>query len=128
MILLDIDDILEIHKIVIEETGGDDGIRDYGMIESALYSTEAGFGDYHKYPSIEKKVARLCYGITMNHGFVDGNKRTAVNAMLSMLKLNNIDMLYSQKELVEIMLSLASGNIGYDQMLNWIKEHEFKAR
>ena len=52
MILLDIDDILEIHKIVIEGTGGDDGIRDYGIIESALYSIEAGFGDYQKYPSI----------------------------------------------------------------------------
>ena len=124
MILLDIDDILEIHKIVIEETGGDDGIRDYGMIESALYSTEAGFGDYQNNPSIEEKAARLCYGITMNHGFVDGNKRTAVNAMLSMLKLNNIDMLYSQKELVETMLSLASGNIGYEEMLKWVKEHK----
>ena len=124
MILLDLDDILLIHKIVIEETGGDDGVRDLGMIESALYSTEAGFSDFEKYPSIEEKAARLCYGITMNHGFIDGNKRTATNAMLTLLKLNNVNMFYSQKELVETILSLASGGIGYEEILKWIIEHK----
>ena len=124
MILFSLEDILLIHKIVIEETGGEDGIKDLGLIESALYSTEAGFEVYQKYPSPEEKAARLCYGIAMNHGFVDGNKRTATDAMLSLLKINGISMFYSQLELTETILNLASGNIGYDELLLWIKNHE----
>ena len=123
MILLELDDLLLLHQIAIQQYGGAPEVRDKGLVESALLSTEAGFGEYSKYPTLEEKAARLCYSIVLNHGFVDGNKRTGAAAMLTMLKMNGVRLVYSQKELAELVLAVAAGDKGYNDLLNWIVDH-----
>ena len=124
MILLTIEEILSLHEKLIDKTGGSRGIRDMGLLESAVYSTETSFDDIEQYPSVEEKAARLMFALTSNHAFVDGNKRIGVFVMLITLELNGISLTFSQKELVEIGLSAANGSWNYDKNLDWIKQHE----
>ena len=78
--------ILLLHKILAEATGGSVGVRDEAMLDSALESAYAGFGDKEFYPTKEEKGARLGYALISNHAFVDGNKRIGIYVMLSFLK------------------------------------------
>lgn len=71
-----------LHAQLIAETGGAEGVRDEGLLESALYAPFQSFGDRDVYPSIQQKAARLGIGLTKNHAFVDGNKRIGAHAML----------------------------------------------
>lgn len=81
-----IEQIIEMHGILIRRTGGLDGIRDRGLIESALARASAGFGDYERYTGVEAKAAALAHGLGSNHGFIDGNKRVGVAVMLLILR------------------------------------------
>ena len=123
MNLLTTDDIIRLHKGIIAETGGDSGIREVGMIDSAVNSIYGGFGGHELYPTLEEKAARLCYGLTTNHGFVDGNKRVGTVAMLVTLKINGINMAYSGKELTTLILDVAKSQATYEDVLNWIRNH-----
>ncbi len=120
MILLNISEILSIHSKLIMKTGGTDGVRDIGLLESAVYSAAGAFGDEEVYSAVEEKSARLCFAIISNHAFVDGNKRIGILIMLMTLKLNKIKIAYTQKELIDLGLSVAAGSIGYDEILKWI--------
>ncbi|MBQ4598441.1 MAG: type II toxin-antitoxin system death-on-curing family toxin [Clostridia bacterium] len=124
MILLTVDEIISLHAKLIERTGGSDGLRDMGLLESAVYSAQGSFGEEEAYPTIEEKAARLLYALVNNHAFVDGNKRIGVFVMLMTLKLNGVDLDYTQVELVEVGLSVASGAWEYSAVLNWIKQHQ----
>ena len=124
MILLTVDEIISLHAKLIERTGGSDGLRDMGLLESAVYSAQGSFGEEEAYPTIEAKAARLLYALVNNHAFVDGNKRIGVFVMLMTLKLNSVDLSYTQAELVEVGLSVASGAWDYSAVLNWIKQHQ----
>lgn len=75
------------------------------------------------YPSIQAKAAQLCYGLVKNHAMVDGNKRLGTHVMLVFLALNGYELAYSQKELSDMILELASGKIGADELLQWIIGH-----
>lgn len=123
MMLLTIDEIVRIHQKIIKATGGSPELRDKGLLESAIYSTEASFDDIEIYPSAEEKAARLSYAIINNHSFVDGNKRIGIVVMLITLQLNNVNIQYSQKELIYLGVQIASGDINYNQIFQWIKEH-----
>lgn len=85
------DQILLLHHALIEETGGLDGLRDEGLLESALDAPFQSFGETDVYPSIQQKGARLGFGLIQNHAFVDGNKRIGAHAMLVFLSLNGIE-------------------------------------
>lgn len=85
------DQILLLHHALIEETGGLDGLRDEGLLESALDAPFQSFGETDVYPSIQQKGARLGFGLIQNHAFVDGNKRIGALAMLVFLSLNGIE-------------------------------------
>ena len=124
MILLTIEEILSLHEKLINKTGGSQGIRDMGLLESAVYSTETSFEDTELYQSVEEKAARLMFALTSNHAFVDGNKRIGVFVMLMTLDLNGISLKFSQKELIELGLSVADGTWHYEIILDWIKKHE----
>lgn len=124
MILLIIDEIISLHGKLISQTGGLDGLRDIGLLESAVCSASGSFEDIEQYPSVEEKSARLAFAIINNHAFVDGNKRVGILVMLMTLKLNNIAITYSQAELIELGLSIASGKQKYQDVYNWIKEHK----
>lgn len=115
--------VLLLHKLIAEETGGSIGVRDEGLLESALESAFAGFGEQEFYPSKEEKGARLGYTLISNHAFVDGNKRIGVYIMLTFLEVNGIRLECTNEDIVEIGLSVADGSMGYEELLQWIIDH-----
>ena len=116
--------VLMLHKQLIDEYGGSPGVRDENLLESALETPFQSFGGEELYPSIQAKAARLCYGLVKNHSMVDGNKRIGAHAMLVFLALNGRELEYTQKELSNIILEIAAGSKEYDDLLQWIIEHE----
>ena len=116
--------VLLLHKLMAEATGGSVDVRDEGLLDSALESVFAGFGDKEFYPSKEEKGARLGYALISNHAFVDGNKRIGVYVMLSFLEINGVRIRCTDAELVHIGLSVADGSMGYEELLKWVNGHK----
>lgn len=116
--------IIMLHSELIRETGGVDGLRDEGLLDSALNAPFQGFGDTDIFPSLQQKGARLGYGLICNHAFVDGNKRIGAHAMLVFLSLNGIELEYTQQELSDIVLHIASGALQFEDLLMWIIQHQ----
>ncbi len=124
MIKLTKEQILLLHTQLIETTGGSDGIRDIGLLESALESPFQSYGGEELYPSIQAKAARLCYGLVKNHAMIDGNKRLGCHTMLVFLALNGYEMEYAQKELSDLVLDIAADRKQYDDILHWLLVHQ----
>lgn len=124
MIRLSKAQVIMIHEQLIKETGGVSGLRDEGMLESALNTPFQTFGGKDVYPSLQQKAARLCFGLVKNHPFVDGNKRIGAHAMLVFLALNGVELKHSQEELSDIILQAAAGEIETKDLLNWILLHQ----
>lgn len=124
MIILSKEQVLMLHERLIEVTGGSKGIRDEGMLDSALANPFQSFGGEELYPSIQAKAAQLCYGLVKNHAMLDGNKRLGTHVMLVFLALNGYELTYSQKELSDTILALAAGEIHADDLLQWIIRHQ----
>lgn len=118
------DKVLLLHQLLIEETGGEDGVRDFGLLDSALEACYATFDGKELFPSKEEKAARLGCGLVSNHAFVDGNKRIGMYVMLAFLEINGISIDVSDEEIITVGLSLAEGKMNYEALLNWIKQHE----
>ena len=116
--------ILMLHNELIRETGGSGGLRDEGLLDSALNAPFQGFGDVDSFPSLQQKVARLGYGLICNHAFVDGNKRIGAHAMLLFLSLNGIELEYTQNELSDMILDVAADNLRFEDMVKWIIKHQ----
>ena len=116
--------LLLLHEQLIEETGGSHGLRDEGLLESALSAPFQTFASYSPYPTIQQKAARLGYGLVMNHPFIDGNKRIGAHAMLTLLALNGIEIVYTQAELIHVILDVAAGKIGFEHLLMWVLDHQ----
>ena len=116
--------IVRLHTELIAQTGGSDGIRDEGMLESALLAPFQNFDGKDMYPSIQAKAARLGYGLIQNHPFIDGNKRIGTHSMLVFLALNGIELEHTQEELIETILSVASGKTDAAGLLEWILNHQ----
>lgn len=123
MILLTVEEIIMLHEKLLVTTGGLPGLRDRGLLESAVFSVNAGFEDVEQYPTAEEKAARLAYALISNHAFVDGNKRVGVLAMLMTLWLNGVALRYTQQELIDLGLAAASGAVRYNEILSWILNH-----
>ena len=124
MIILSKEQVLLLHRQLIEATGGSAGIRDERLLESALSNPFQSFGGEELYPSIQAKAAQLCFGLVKNHPMMDGNKRLGTHAMLVFLALNGYELSYSQKELSDTILAVASGEIGSTDILQWIIENQ----
>ena len=124
MILLSKEQVKLLHSQLIAETGGTDGIRDEGLLDSALNAPFQSFGGIETYPSIQQKAARLGFGLVKNHAFVDGNKRIGAHVMLLFLELNHVELDYSQDELIAVILKIASGTYGFEELFYWILEHQ----
>ena len=123
MIFFEYEQVVKIHRSLIEKTGGMDGIRDAQLLDSALKTPFQTFGGNNLYPDILDKASQLCYSLIENHPFVDGNKRIGVHLMLLFLKLNNSEVNYSQQELVDFGLDIASGKMSKNDIKEWIIEH-----
>ena len=118
-----IEQVLRIHDRLIERTGGSSGLRDVGLVESAIIRASAGYDDVELYPSTSQKAAAVGLGLICNHGFVDGNKRVGVVVMLLILTKNGIDLSYTQQELIDLGLNAAQGKLAVADVANWIERH-----
>lgn len=124
MIKFDKEKVLLLHKLVIESSGGSNGVRDVFLLDSALESVFQTFDGKELYPTKEEKGARLGYGLVSNHAFVDGNKRIGLLVMVSFLHINGIKLKFTDDELIDLGLSLASGKTDYRKLLKWIHKHK----
>ncbi len=123
MIKFSKDKVLFLHKLIAQETGGSIGVRDEGLLESALEAAFSSFGDQEFYPTKEEKGARLGYNLISNHAFVDGNKRIGMYVMLTFLEVNGIHMDCTNDDVSETGLAVASGKMNYEALLQWVKDH-----
>lgn len=126
MIKFDDEKILLMHKLLIESTGGEYGLRDYNLLDAAINSPFQTFANIELYPTKEEKAARLAYNLISYHAFVDGNKRIGILAMLSFLEINGIKVEYTDEELIELGLKVANQEIKYDDLVKSIKSHKIK--
>ncbi len=124
MIKFSKDKILLLHKLVSEQTGGDIGVRDESLIESAISSAFQTFDGEELFKTIEEKAAKLGYALISNHAFVDGNKRIGMFVMITFMEVNGIKIFSTDAEVAELGLSVAAGQNCYEDVLNWIKDHE----
>ena len=115
--------ILLLHQIMAQATGGSVGVRDEGLLESALETAFSGFGGVDFYPSKEEKGARLGYSLISNHAFVDWNKRIGMYIMLTFLEVNGIRLDCTNEDVVHAGLSVADGSMDYEGLLAWVREH-----
>lgn len=120
---LSVSEIIILHQKIADKTGGSHGIRDIGLVESAVSQAYATFGGNDLYETMEAKVAATTYSLVSNHGFVDGNKRIGIAVMLLLLQLNGYKLKYSQQELIDLGLGLAAGNIDKNDIQQWITSH-----
>lgn len=116
--------VLMLHRQLVEQTGGSNGIRDEGLLDSALSAPFQSFDSTDVYPSLQQKAARLCFGLVKNHSFVDGNKRIGVHVMLVFLALNGVELSYTQTELSDIILQVAASEKDDSGLLEWLIHHQ----
>lgn len=124
MEFIDLDNVILFHKKIVNKTGGSDGVRDLGLIESALNRGAMTLDERELYEGTEMKISVITHGLIRNHGFIDGNKRIGVAVMILLLKLNNILIRYSQLELIDLGLGVAEGKFNENDILSWIERHK----
>lgn len=123
MTVLTVEQVLKLHEMMLRSTGGAEGLRDKGALESALYHAFASFDGQDLYPTLEEKAARQAYAIIRSHPFVDGNKRVGLLVMLVFLELNGVILHFTQDELTELGFAIAAGHKGSQDILDWIRKH-----
>ncbi len=115
--------VIKIHNMLISQTGGSDGIRDEGLLESALNAPFQTFDGDYIYRTIKAKAAKLGYFLVKNHPFIDGNKRIGILVMITFLEINGVEVTCTDEELITLGLGLADGTIDDEDLLNWIIDH-----
>ena len=118
--------VLFIHARLIAETGGEHGIRDLELLQSAVNRTRTTFDGGELYPSINQKAAALIESLVNNHPFIDGNKRTGITAGVMFLLLNGYSLTVSNEELETFTLSIASGGQTVETITEWIKKNSIQ--
>lgn len=118
---LTLGEVLELHRRVIEQSGGSPDIRDLGTVETALAQPRATFGGEDLYPTLVDKASAMAYALVMNHPFVDGNKRTGHAAMEVFLVLNGHEIEASVDEQEKIFLKVASGEMKREAFTEWLR-------
>lgn len=116
--------VLLLHQLMAEATGGDVGVRDEALLESAIENIYATFDGVELYPSKEEKAAQLGFSLISNHAFVDGNKRIGMYIMLSFLELNGIRIDATNEEVAKLGLDVAGGLADSKDILKWIDDHK----
>lgn len=119
---LTIDAVLAIHRLQIAEHGGDAGVRDIGLLESAL-ARPKNVEAYEPEADIARLAASYGFGIAKNHPFIDGNKRTALVATRTFLILNGITLEATEEDKYLTFLALAEGSLSEDELVAWFRDH-----
>lgn len=117
---------LFIHTRAVKRYGGSHGVRDIGLVESAVARPQATFGGKYLYSSLFDKAAALLQSLLKNHPFVDGNKRTALSSSALFLWKNGYKLTNVHKEEVEFAIRVDNGNLIVEQISKWLKEHSVK--
>jgi death-on-curing protein len=120
---LTLGEVVTLHRAVVAATGGAEGIRDLGGLESALAQPKATFDAVDLYPATTDKAAALAFSLTMNHPFVDGNKRIAHAAMAVFLYMNGLAIEATVDEQERVMLDLAAGQMTREALTAWLAGH-----
>jgi len=110
-VFLTLGEVIEIHHDQIERYGGDPGLRDLGLLQSAIATPAAGFGGRYLHTDLFEMAAAYLFHFTQNHPFIDGNKRTGAVASLVFLSLNNVEIESDEEEFERIVLGVAQGKI-----------------
>lgn len=119
---LAIEEVLLIHERILAKFGGAGGLRDWGLLDSAVNRPRAAFEGRELYPDLFTKAAALGHSLVLNHPFIDGNKRTAWEAMKRFLGENSVRLRAPAKEIVELMLRIEDKSLGVEQIAEWLKE------
>jgi len=122
-LFLTLEQILTIHTDQIERYGGSHGLRDLGLLESAVFRPASSFGGEDLYPTIFDKAAALTHSLLLNHPFVDGNKRTAIASMILFLEINRQKFFFSEKEIIEFALWVENKKPTLEQIAGWLEKH-----
>ena len=120
---LTLGEVLELHRRIVKQSGGAEGVRELGGIQSALAQPQMTFAGQELYPTIESKAATICFSLVMNHPFVDGNKRIGHAAMETFLVLNGFELRADVDDAERLLLRLAAGQLTRDEFLDWISAH-----
>lgn len=120
---LTVNEVIEIYRRIMQQSGGAVGIRDMGALESAVAQPRMSFDTTDLYPTLVEKASALGYSLIQNHPFIDGNKRIGHAAMEVFLVLNGQEIDASVHEQVTIILQVASSQIGRDAFTNWLRTH-----
>lgn len=123
---LDKNTILAFHQDQIETYGGSPGIRDEGLLDSALAQPKASFGGEYVHKDIFEMAAVYGFHICQNHPFYDGNKRTALIAMYTFLYVNGYRLKADKKSLFAIVIDLANGKVEKKELAEYIRKHTTK--
>ena len=122
-LFLDLEEVLAIHHDQITRSGGTAGIRDLGLLQSALATPQAGVGDEYLHGDLFEMAAAYLFHIVRNHPFVDGNKRTSVTAALVFLEMNGIEIRTSDEALVKTVLAVAEGRLQKGALAEFFRRH-----
>ena len=122
-VFLTLDEVLEIHQQQIERYGGSHGIRDSAGLESAVATPQATFGGEFLHPPIPGMAAAYLFHLCQNHAFIDGNKRVGANAAITFLLMNNWEITFTEDELVDLVLSVASSRLTKSELVEILESH-----
>jgi death on curing protein len=120
---LTLDDILESHQNQIDIYGGSHGIRDLGLLESAIAQPETSFGGQYLHADVFEMAAAYLYHLVMDHPFVDGNKRVGLEAALIFLEINDTNLNASDEKLVDLVLKVTTSQVGKKEIAQFFRSH-----
>ena len=123
---LSLEQVLIIHTDQIERYGGSHGLRDLGLLESAVFRPQSSFSDQDLYPTIFNKAAALLQSLLKNYPFLEGNKRTATASTLVFLEMNSYSLKVGNKDLVEFILKIEKSDSTLEQIASWLQDHSVK--
>ncbi len=120
---LTVAEVLLMHARLVQRTGGRKGVRDVGLLESALARPKTTFDQVELYPDLWSKAAALMHSLVKNHAFVDGNKRTALTATALFLELNGQKLSATNEAVLAFTRQVVTANITLDEMALWLAEN-----
>lgn len=123
MKLLTLEQLLQLHALVIQTTGGSMGLRDLGRLEAAIAVQTQNVFSEELYPTVVDKAAALLRAIIADHPFVDGNKRTAMLACLTVLYLNDLHFMAHTGEVADFAVHIATNKLDVPVIATWINQH-----
>lgn len=118
---LSLEEVLELHRLALQQTGGLDGVRDLGGLESAVVQPQMTFGGQDLYPCLPTKAAAFGFSLVCNHPFLDGNKRVGHLAMEMFLILNGQELIAEVDEQESVIIRLAAGELSREEFAGWVR-------